>query len=177
MPVRADGLLFALLVSWWFLFVCLPVSSLLLPHNRGFLLVLFCLQALREFLLLFHTVAAVFLLLFRYLCRVALLLLGEISFCGFSSWLVVCRFLNPFFFSAIVFIWNNTPPPHPPLYFQGPRVVYRGRERKRAKETQLRGRRIRLNLQSVNSVYGCHSDVSAELLAAPSLIRSRFVSG
>jgi hypothetical protein len=32
-------------------------------------------------------------------------------------------------------------------------------------------------LQSVNSVYGCHSDVSAELLAAPSLIRSRFVSG
>lgn len=169
------------LVGWWFcLSVCLSPVCCCPTTDWGFLLALFCLKALRGFLLLFHTVTAVFLLLFRSLCRVALLLLGESRFAAsLLGWSFAVFSIPPFFFSAIVFIWNNTPPPPPPrlLYFQGPRVVYRGRERKRTKETQSRGRRIHLNLQSVNSVYGFHSDVSAELLAAPSLIRSRFVSG
>lgn len=181
--MRADGLLFALLVSWLVvLIVCLPVSSLLLPHNRLRFLTRPVLSQSSE------GISPSFSYSYCCLSSAVSLLVScgfvvarRISFCGFSSWLVVCRFLNPPFFFLLLSLFGttHTHPAPPLLYFQGPRVVYRyrGRERKRAKETQSRGRRIHLNLQSVNSVYGFHSDVSAELLAAPSLIRSRFVSG
>ncbi len=134
--MRADGLLFALLVSWLVvLFVCLPVSSLLLPHNRLRFLTRPVLSQSSE------GISPSFSYSYCCLSSAVSLLVScgfvvarRISFCGFSSWLVVCRFLNPplFFFCYCLYLEQHTPPTPtpPPLFSRTPSSIQREREKK-----------------------------------------------
>lgn len=114
------------------LFVCLPVSSLLLPHNRlrfltrpvlsqrsegispSFSYSYCCLSSAVSLL-----VSCGFVVARRNLVLRLLFLVGRLPFS------------QSLFFSAIVFIWNNTtPPPPPPLFSRTPSSIQREREKK-----------------------------------------------
>ncbi len=136
--MRADGLLFALLVSWLVvLIVCLPVSSLLLPHNRLRFLTRPVLSQSSE------GISPSFSYSYCCLSSAVSLLVScgfvvarRISFCGFSSWLVVCRFLNPPFFFLLLSLFGttHTHPPPPPLFSRTPSSIQIQREREKKGE-------------------------------------------
>lgn len=112
------------------LFVCLPVSSLLLPHNRLRFLTRPVLSQSSE------GISPSFSYSYCCLSSAVSLLVScgfvvarRISFCGFSSWLVVCRFLNPLFFFCYCPYLEQHPPPSP-SFSRTPSSIQREREKK-----------------------------------------------